>query len=238
MLQLQKRNAQAKRLVVIGSDGIVSFAALRWLADQNAAFVMLERNGSVITTTGPVRSSDARLRRAQGLAQNTDTAIQLAMELFTAKLRGQEKVARERLGNQPLGDRIAEFGGSLQSAQRVDEIVLIEARAASAYWSAWADLPIHYSAIDLVRVPNHWKIFGARVSPLTGSPRLAVNPPNAVLNYLYAVLEAEARLAASELGLDPGLGVLHRDTLRIGTVWRATLWNLSDHLSMRLSLTG
>lgn len=50
------------------------------------------------------------------------------------------------------------------------------------------------------------------MSPLTGSPRLAVNPPNAVLNYLYAVLESEASLAASELGLDPGLGVLHRDT--------------------------
>jgi len=30
-----------KRLVVIGSDGMVSLAALRWLADQDAAFVML-----------------------------------------------------------------------------------------------------------------------------------------------------------------------------------------------------
>jgi CRISPR/Cas system-associated endonuclease Cas1 len=39
-----------------------------------------------------------------------------------------------------------------------------------------------------------------------------VNPPNAILNYLYAILESEARLAAAELGLDPGLGVLHRDT--------------------------
>lgn len=39
-----------------------------------------------------------------------------------------------------------------------------------------------------------------------------MRPPNAVLNYLYAILEAEARLAAAELGLDPGLGVLHRDT--------------------------
>lgn len=50
------------------------------------------------------------------------------------------------------------------------------------------------------------------MSTLTGSPRLAVHPPNAVLNYLYAILEAEARLVAAELGLDPGLGVLHRDT--------------------------
>jgi len=32
------------------------------------------------------------------------------------------------------------------------------------------------------------------------------------LNYLYALLEAEARLAAATLGLDPGLGVLHVDT--------------------------
>ena len=87
----------------------------------------------------------------------------------------------------------------------------IEASAALAYWSAWSNLSIQYPRTDLRRVPDHWQVFGARVSPLTGSPRLAVNPPNAILNYLYAVLESEARLAAAELGLDPGLGVLHKD---------------------------
>ena len=50
------------------------------------------------------------------------------------------------------------------------------------------------------------------MSPLTGSPRRAVNPPGAMLNYLYAVLEAEARLAAAAMGLDPGIGLLHVDT--------------------------
>lgn len=39
-----------------------------------------------------------------------------------------------------------------------------------------------------------------------------MNPPNAVLNYIYAILESEARLAAAALGLDPGLGVLHVDS--------------------------
>src|SRR5580658_3186462 len=34
-----------ERLVVIGADGMVSLAALRWLVDQKAAFVMLERDG-------------------------------------------------------------------------------------------------------------------------------------------------------------------------------------------------
>ena len=37
-----------RRLVVLGSDGSVSFAALRWLADQDASFVMLERDGKVL----------------------------------------------------------------------------------------------------------------------------------------------------------------------------------------------
>src|SRR6266849_6240753 len=54
-----------RRIVVIGSDGMVSLAALRWLADQEASFVMLERDGSTLATTGPVKPSDAKLRRAQ-----------------------------------------------------------------------------------------------------------------------------------------------------------------------------
>src|SRR5687768_12194871 len=36
-------NHGLRRLIVIGSDGSVSLAALRWLADQKASFVMLER---------------------------------------------------------------------------------------------------------------------------------------------------------------------------------------------------
>jgi predicted amidophosphoribosyltransferase len=40
-----------------------------------------------------------------------------------------------------------------------------------------------------------------------------VNPVNAILNYLYALLEAECRLAIAALGLDPEMGVLHMDTI-------------------------
>src|SRR5215469_6327330 len=68
-------NHGLRRLVVIGSDGSVSLAALRWLSDQDASFVMLERDGSVLVTTGPVRPSDARLRRAQALAHQSGVAL-------------------------------------------------------------------------------------------------------------------------------------------------------------------
>jgi hypothetical protein len=47
---------------------------------------------------------------------------------------------------------------------------------------------------------------------LSGGRRFkAVNPANAILNYLYAILEAEARLAALSVGADPMLGFLHAD---------------------------
>jgi CRISPR-associated endonuclease Cas1 len=150
--------------------------------------------------------------RAQSLAGSNGTAVQLAIELITKKLAGQEKVARERLNNLVVAESIAKLRSGLQSVRRPEAVLSIEASAALGYWSGWSNLGIQYPRIDLRRVPDHWQTFGARVSPLTGSPRLGVNPPNAILNYLYAILESEARLAAAELGLDPGLGVLHKDT--------------------------
>lgn len=61
------------------------------------------------------------------------------------------------------------------------------------------------------RVGRHLARLDATASALTGSPRVATNPANALLNYLYALLEGEAAIAARIVGLDPGLGVLHAD---------------------------
>lgn len=201
-----------KRLTVIGSDGMVSLSALRWLADQKAAFTLLERDGSVLVTTGPVYPSDARLRRTQALACQSGTALYIARELIDKKLAGQERVARFKLLATQTADTISRYRADLTKADSPERIRLIESQAAGAYWAAWRTLPITFPRKDEPRVPEHWRTFGARVSPLTGSPRLAANPPNAILNYLYAVLESESRLAAAALGLDPGIGVLHVDS--------------------------
>lgn len=201
-----------KRLVVIGSDGFVSLSALRWLADQNASFMMLDRDGSVLATTGPVRSSDVRLRRAQAIALQNGAAFRISRELIDRKLAGQQKVAIERLRDESTALAIQRFRSELAEVESIDAVRLIESRAARVYWSAWRTLPIMFPRKDLPRVPEHWRTFGSRISSLTGSPRLATNPVNAILNYLYALLEAESRLAAATLGLDPGIGVLHLDT--------------------------
>lgn len=201
-----------RRLVVIGSDGMVSLAALRWLADQDAAFVMLERDGQVLITTGPVRSSDARLRRAQALANQSGAALRIARELISRKLAGQEQVARDKLLDTTTARTIADFRSRVEKAETMDAVRQFESMGASVYWSVWRNLSIFFPKNDLRRVPEHWRTFDTRKSPLSGSQRLAANPVNAILNYLYAVLESEARLAAAAMGLDPGLGFIHLDT--------------------------
>lgn len=201
-----------RRLVVIGSDGFVSLAALRWLADQNASFLMLERDGKVLVATGPTGPSDARLRRAQSLSRETGTAVTIARELISQKLRGQEQVARDRLKREDVADTIARTRARLDQTDTIEAIRSLEARAASAYWSAWREVQMMFPKGEIHRIPVHWLSFGTRQSPLTGSPRLAANPANAILNYLFAVLESEARLSAVALGLDPGIGFLHVDT--------------------------
>lgn len=200
-----------ERLIVIGSDGMVSLAALRWLADQDAAFVLLERDGKVLTAAGRARSADGRMRRAQGLALQSGAGLRIARELISQKLAGQERVLREKLNNPELAHVISGLASALPGIEDFDGVRLVESEAAGIYWSAWKGKEITFPKAELHRVPEHWRIISSRRSPISGSPRLAVNPVNAILNYLYAILESEARLAAVALGLDPCLGVLHMD---------------------------
>jgi CRISPR-associated endonuclease Cas1 len=203
-----------RRLVVIGADGFASLGALRWLADIEAAFVMLERNGKVLVTTGPVAASDARLRRAQACAYHSAAAVPIACELIDRKLKAQEIVAREKLHDSSAAQLIAEFRAQLATAKSVRDVRFIESQGSSAYWVAFRNFPVEFPKSELKKIPDYWKTFGSRTSPVSNGARNAANPANAMLNLLYAILEAETRLAIAALGLDPGLGLLHVDSVR------------------------
>src|SRR5437016_4538251 len=133
-------------LVVIVAYGYVSLAALRWLAaDQDAAFVMLERDGSVLASIGPAPGlDDARLRRAQALALRSGAGLEIARELIDKKLAGQEQVARDKLHKPEAANTIALFRKGLAAAKTVETIGLVESQAAAEYWSAWEGIPITF----------------------------------------------------------------------------------------------
>ncbi len=211
-VRLPRVNHRLKRLVCIAGDGFITLAALTWLTDIDASFVVLNRFGKVRMVTGPASPSESKLRRAQALALGDGKAVEVSRQLISAKLSGQEALAREKLHNVTAADSIGRLKATLDNANRVDDIRTIESRAAATYWNAWRNIPVLFTRKETSRVPAHWLSFDTRHSPLTGGPRWSVNPVNSLLNYTNAIAESECRLAAIACGLDPGLGFLHTDT--------------------------
>jgi hypothetical protein len=91
----------------------------------------------------------------------------------------------------------------------------LEAQASNTCFGAWTgSVGCRFAALDAEKVPVHWMRFGSRSSQLRRSgrsPRDAADPINALLNYGYALAEAETRLVILAVGLDPGIGIVHTD---------------------------
>jgi CRISPR-associated endonuclease Cas1 len=212
-VRLPRVNRNLRRVIVVGSDGFATFDAIRWITDIGASLVFLDRRGKLLFASGPTAPSDARLRRAQSLAIGNGVGGEISRSLISAKLQGQERLVGERLKDSSAAQTIATFREKLQRVETVDEIRWLEAQAAIAYFGALRDIPVLWPKMDLPRVPEHWRKVGSRQSPLSGGPRLAITPFHCVLNYCFALLESETRLALTAVGLDPGLGFgLHTDT--------------------------
>ena len=204
-------NRTLKRIIIICSDGFATFASMRWIADVGASLIFLDKRGKLLFVSGPTSPSDSKLRRAQSLALGNGAALRISKELISQKLDGQAALVRDMLRNSEAADAILRFKAALAETNSIEAVRMIEALAAKTYWSQWAGVAIRWPQKDERRVPAHWKRFGSRISPITHSPRLAVNPPNACMNLIHALCESECRLALIAMGLDPDIGLLHCD---------------------------
>jgi len=142
----------------------------------------------------------------------TETGLEIARYLVSAKLAGQAAVAATHLDSSSAVETISTLGEMASEAGSLEEARQLEAAAASAYFAAWSSLRVPFVRRDAARVPEHWLVFEGRRSAVNvGTSRSATDPLNALLNYSYRLVEAEGRLAYLAIGLDPGLGVLHAD---------------------------
>lgn len=210
-LMLNRATCGLRRLVIIGHDGTVTLDALRWIRDLGASFVHLDRDGTVIVASGPSGLDDARLRRAQALAATNGVGLHIARDLLKAKLVGQRDVLHRLPDSKQCIAVVDQALADLDDAATPVQLRTVEARAANAYWTAWTSVSIRFARKDQFRLPAHWPIFLTRSSPLTKSPRAAIGPINALLNYATAILETEVRIALLTMGMDAGIGVFHAD---------------------------
>ena len=207
--RLSWATSNLKRLVILGHSGSISFDAIRWVQDVGAALIQIDRDSELVIAVSASSTGIPQLRRAQGIAPWTGIAQTITAELLERKLLGQSEMVRDIDNSAAI--KIANFANELIPTLSINDLRVIESRAASLYWPALANTPIHFARRDMKRIPEQWKTFGIRMSPLSNSPRLAITPGHALLNYLYALLEAESTIASLAVGLDPAIGLFHSD---------------------------
>ena len=207
--RFHKATTNLKRLVILGTTGYMSLEAVRWLADASIPMVHVDPEGRLLTASQPMGSDRAALRRAQAWALTNEVGLDVVRYLLDRKLEGQAHITSQLGGSRT---EIDEANRQLEETDSLDGLMWLEAQAANHYWHAWADVECQFIKKDESTVPDHWRRFGTRGSKFNANgPRGAANPPNAILNYLYALLEAEAVFACQTVGLDPGVGILHAD---------------------------
>lgn len=212
---VHRATGNLKRLVVLGHTGSISLDAIRWLHDVGAGYVQIDSDGQLLAAWGSASYDQPRLRRAQAKALGTDQGLTIAKVLIDAKLTGQLSTLDYVATRVPVdGAHRADLSSCIPRVPRArddGELRQVESDGAAAYWSAWAKVPIRFIERDQPKVPRHWLTFGNRTSGLKGGPRAATTPINAMLNYAYALAEAEAVVAAQAVGMLPDLGVFHYD---------------------------
>jgi CRISPR-associated protein Cas1 len=214
--RLSRAEAAAGRLrrVLVLGDGMVTTDALAWCHALGVALVVAGRFGEPLAVSAPELYGHGGLRRAQALAQFTETGLEVTRLLLDRRLADQARISRSLLKRTDRADGIDDLRRQLPDVAGSTEAMITEMRAAEHYWSAWTDeLRLRFIAKDRRRVPDHWTRFGGRSSPLNEAPgnRHAASPANALLNYGYRLAEIEGAVACRALGLDPALGLAHSD---------------------------
>lgn len=201
------------RIVMLGRNGSISIDAICWLSAQNIPLVILDFQGnelSCICSSNGI--ADYEVRIAQLLATRPEHAMELARQFIRAKLAGQLGNVELWPDSQTRGyaeHKLLSHLESIETAETTGDLLVIEATAALSYFKLWQELPLSWSSKSESRIPPDWFGVEQRQSKVSGENRNASHPVNAILNYGYAVLESQVRIASAMLGFDTSVSYLH-----------------------------
>jgi CRISPR-associated protein Cas1 len=209
------------RIILADVTGSLTFDALQWCREQHITILVLNYRADVQTVINPDGDeSDAVIRRAQYMAHVSGHAADIARHIVWRKIQSQATTLRAYFPDDAHAADVVrsalawlEMSNPPTWLEQTDKLLSLEGRTANAYFDAWKGFPLRWHKPDLKKIPPHWLTFTGRASPLAPweNARHAVTPMNATLNYAYALLEAQVRLALIKQGFDPACGFLHVD---------------------------
>lgn len=186
-------------------DIMVSPALMRRCGEDGRSLVLLDRNGRFkARLEGPV-SGNVLLRRAQhDWSNDTDKSLGIAKKIVAGKVQNSRQVlmraAREaadaddeaalRQGAATLADALARIA----HCDDIERLRGFEGESARAY----------FNCLDCMVLEDResFRLDGRNRRP-------PLDPMNALLSFLYALLTNDCVAAAEGVGLDPQVGFLH-----------------------------
>jgi CRISPR-associated protein Cas1 len=181
----------------------VTAEAVKFCVEHNIALVSVSGRTSqgekgLVSIVGGNPLGNATLLKAQVRANETI----IAREIVRQKLETCASLGRFR----PSEARA--FLRKLDETRGLDQILLVEARAATAYWSN-CQCDVRSTSR---RWPAYWARFAVRNSAITGrAAQHADHPVNALLNWSYAVVAGRLSVELFARGAQLAIGYLHAD---------------------------
>lgn len=202
MLIVEKRDETLAKIpieqiasIVVHGNIDISGASIRELLFRRVPVLWLSSAGIYAGVSVPAGQPNGQARTAQHVWSNKGR-LDIPCQMVSAKIANQATLLR-RLGDDRNSVKtMRKLSKSAIDATSLENLLGLEGEAASLYFGSFRSM--------LGKLPRSW---GADFSRRTRNP--AQDPVNACLNYVYALLLADAVKSLVACGLDPNAGFLH-----------------------------
>jgi CRISP-associated protein Cas1 len=190
------RQIDIDHIVVYGQDGNLTLDAVRWLSKHRVQLSVLNWNGELLTTITNPTGATIKTKLNQMKAYE-NKRIDISKAILKAKFQRTKEVLEYLKTRYPKirieTDNIAK---RMVEAKTISQIMQVEGHVAHSYWE------------QIKKIIPEKTEFSSRYSARNRTQG-AGDQTNCLLNYGYALLEAECIRAIQANGLETTLGFLH-----------------------------
>lgn len=202
------------RIVILDGDGSITFDALEWLSVQGVPLVQIDWRGAVSTIGNANYAAEPDLVRQQLAMQENGEGFKFAKGLILQKIENCYDTIKHISGNsaeaQPILKKMQAQAATFKKKppSNISTLLSTEGVAAMYYFQYWYSLPLKWKGLARKPIPPEWMRIGTRIGR-NNSNQFAMHPVNAILNYVYGVLENQVRTHVLVRGVDPTIGYIH-----------------------------
>jgi hypothetical protein len=154
-----------QRIIVLDGSGSITFDVLTWLNEQKVPFVKIDWTGNAVTVVsgdGFAANRDRVARQAE-TRSNRRRRMEFCNALIAKKIEGcmltMETSLRRSQASEAAMQRANSDLARLANdpPQTVDELRMLEAHSASAYFRAWRATSVVWRASSRHPIPDEWE---------------------------------------------------------------------------------